>query len=203
METGVASHMSAFVMNPMEHALLSRIALATGADYAAHPDSYDADVSWKQALQEQYGPLHEDMQIFAEHSQRMDTSWAHTGRNDAPAIRKHMDEVWEALKAGRNIHKECTILRKDFMRMETAAAKLKSELPKEKLAECQPQLTLLKELANADQTMLCLIQAKQNGQNHAAAVLSRLLAREVQALPTPDQALLSEKTSAAFLKEGK
>ena len=202
MGAGASDHMAAFVMNPMEHAVLSRITLATGADFASQPASYNEDASWKHALEEQYGALSEDMQVFADHSQRMNNDWAHTGRADAPAVRAHMDALWSALHAGHDSLQEREALQKDFARMETAAVNLQNNLPEEKLAECRPQLALLRQLADADQTVLYLVQSEQEGQKHTADVLSHRLAHELQALPSSEKACLSENTSAAFLQEG-
>lgn len=77
-----SAEMPCFFVNPMEKPELSKIALATAADYALNPAAYDEAESWERAIRQQYGDLAEDMLIFASHSQRLENSWAHMGRQD-------------------------------------------------------------------------------------------------------------------------
>ncbi len=138
MEPGVSAHMAAFLMNPMEHPELSRIALATGADYALQPAAYDAQKSWKQALREQYGPLASDMQVFADHSQRMENDWAHVGRLDAPQFRQHMDALWRALQEKKDGKAEIAVLRQDIQSAGKSVKHLQQALPAAIQTEGEP-----------------------------------------------------------------
>lgn len=201
MAPGVASHTAAFLMNPMEHAELSRIALATGADYAADPSAYDPEASWRKALTEEYGPLADDMRAFAEHSQHMENDWAKAGRPDAPVMRQHMNELWQALRSGQESSASQLVLKRDFSDLTAALQRIEQNLPPKQLDQIHPQLQLLQQLTAADQTALLLVQAQTTGMPHAADVLGRRLAHEKSALLPEKTAIISEKTAAAFLQE--
>ena len=51
------SNIPAIFFNPMKYEQLSKIALATGADYANDPENYNPDDSWNEAIEEQFGDL--------------------------------------------------------------------------------------------------------------------------------------------------
>ena len=78
----------ALFFNPMKHERLSKIALATGAEYAHDPEHYAPEDAWSRIIKKQYGELAADMELFASHSQRMENSWAHCGPQDAAALRR-------------------------------------------------------------------------------------------------------------------
>ena len=55
-----SSEIPAIFFNPMKYEELSKIALATGADYANDPDHYEPQASWERAIKAQYGKLSEE-----------------------------------------------------------------------------------------------------------------------------------------------
>ncbi len=123
------SNIPAIFFNPMKYAQLSKIALATGADYANDPQNYDADISWNKAIENQFGNLAEEMKLFAATSQHLENNWAKIGRTDTD-ISKLTPEELKTLKK--------------------AVKKLQAKLPANILAECQPQLKqLLKQIEDA------------------------------------------------------
>ena len=115
------SNIPAIFFNPMKYEQLSKIALATGADYANDPQNYNPDISWNQAIEEQFGDLAEDMKLFASYSQHLENNWAKIGHSDA-----------ELPKSAN----ELKTLKKSLKR-------LQNKLPKNILTECQPQLEAL------------------------------------------------------------
>ena len=196
-----AGHMAAFVMNPMEHEALSKITLATGADYARRPQSYDPEKSWQQSLHEEYGSLAASMEIFAGHAQRMNNDWAHTGRPDAPLMRAHMDALWKTLAEKQDPANAIRQLQQDFAATEQAAAKLQKGLPAKQQKEAASQLELLDQLAAGGQTALLMIQAQQAGRPVTAEAFYQKLCSLQAALPSPEQTAISDETAAAFLQE--
>ena len=108
----------AIFFNPMKYEQLSKIALATGADYANDPENYNPDDSWNEAIEEQFGDLAAEMKIFASYSQHLENNWAKIGRPDA-----------ELPKSAEELKKLKKVL-----------SHLQKKLPKNILAECQPQL---------------------------------------------------------------
>lgn len=201
---GAASHMAGFLMNPMEQARLSRLALATGAAYARDPAGYLPEQSWHKALVSQYGPLAGSMQVLAEHSQRMENDWARAGRADAGVMQKQMKEFWRQASGCKNLDPVLTAdLRREFEQMQSAAAKLQQGLPPETLQECQLQVELLKQLGTAGQTVLQLVGQERQGKAFSALRSYNALLKQRVALPDSKKARLSEQTGRKFIEEGK
>jgi hyaluronoglucosaminidase len=203
LEPAATKYMQALVYNPMEKADLSKIALATGADFALQPFAYDADASWRKALTKQYGPLAKDMEIFAEHSQRMggNTTWAKTGRQDAPVLRKHMDALWEVAGNSKKSLPARQAIHQDFTVMKTAIEELKAKLPAKEKAACIDQLELLEQLGRDDEDVLMLVEACETNKKALAEFLQQRLQKEyVVLLALPEQ--ISENTARAFIGEG-
>lgn len=67
-DTHIASAMSGFVTNPMEHAEASKIAIYGVADYAWNPGQYDAQQAWEAAIREVLPGAAGELQFFAAHN---------------------------------------------------------------------------------------------------------------------------------------
>ena len=120
------SNIPAIFFNPMKYEQLSKIALATGADYANDPENYNPDTSWSAAIDEQFGNLATEMKLFASYSQHLENNWAKIGRPDAE-LPKSVNEL-TALKG--------------------ALKRLQQGLPQNILSECQPQLKEFEQRVN-------------------------------------------------------
>ena len=201
MAPGLSSHLAAFLMNPMEHAKLSEITLATGADYALQPAAYEAEAAWQKAIAEQYGALAADMQTVAVHSQRLENNWAHVGRQDAPVMRTQMDAFWRALEHDQDGLAEEAVLHQAFQALQQAAQHVQAGLPGKERQEADAQLQLLINLAKIDDTVLSLLRAQKNGQPVAETVLYQRFQKERAALPPVTQTAISEQTAGAFWQE--
>lgn len=187
-----------FTMNPMEHAELSKITLATGADYSWNTSDYDYDQSWNRAIEMQYGNLANEMKTFANHSTRLDASWG-IGREDAPEIRGIIDTLWAKLAKGEDISSEVELLYTEFSNMVNAADKLKAELPREALNECSSNLDKLKLLGENAKVALDLVLAEKNQDEEQAKNLEGILNANMNSLSSGKR--VSEKTVLAFIKE--
>ena len=67
-DTHIASAMSGFVTNPMEHAEASKIAIYGVADYAWNPGQYDAQQAWEAAIREVLPGAAGELPFFAAHN---------------------------------------------------------------------------------------------------------------------------------------
>ncbi|SHK63991.1 hyaluronoglucosaminidase [Selenomonas ruminantium] len=182
----VKSAIPAIFYNPMKHAELSKISLATGADYALNPAKYDAVRSWQKAIKAQYGKLAPDMEAFAEHSQHMVVSWAVIGPEDGLATRQLMDAYWQGADkaAGKKLLAE-------LEKLEQSVVKLQQELPANVLQECQPQLAQFQRILQADMLGIRVMAGeKQQAEFHQ-------LLEDVKA--HDKEAQVSEDTARAFL----
>ena len=199
----VAERAPVFLMNPMEKPYLSRIALATGAEWLSSPASYDAERAWYTAIREQYGGLAGAMELFALHSRRMEKDWAHTGALDAPLLKEQMEAFWQKVERGERVDKEAEALAKEFRRLNRAAKQLKEKLPPETLAECLPQLQLFAQYAESAETSLAMVKARHEGRfAHETA-----LYQKIKDVPTEQQKKeelrLSEQVLADFIARAK
>ncbi|MCR5176591.1 MAG: beta-N-acetylglucosaminidase domain-containing protein [Anaerovibrio sp.] len=158
-----SNDIAAFFINPMEKPKLSQIAIATGADYALNPADYDEDKAWHKAIKEQYGPLSEEMELFAVHSQRMENSWAHIGRQDAPELRLLYKKLWEIMSGQDNFVKRALLdklLAENRIR-DNAIHTLMGDLPRKNLDECRLQLVQLQKMTEAERYALLLLKEKK------------------------------------------
>lgn len=187
-----------FTMNPMEHANLSKISLATGADYSWNTENYDSDRSWNRSIELLFNDLAPEMKTFADHSSRMTGGWS-VGRGDAVNVRKTMDEFWLKLSKRQDTSQEVTLLTKEFTNMVLAADKLKEELPQETLNEVLASLNKLKLLGENDQLALDMVIAKKNLETDKYNELKNQIEANLPALNGGNR--VSEETALAFIEE--
>ena len=200
-EDTAGENLQMFIMNPMEHANLSKITLATGADYAWNPRQYNDIKAWKDAIAVQYGKQAKDMETFAYHSSRMENSWAHVGLADAPDVRKHMDTLFEKLQTGQDCSVIINLLQQDFFDMQTASKNLQTQLPSQDKAECLSQLKLFEQLAEEDLIALQMLDASCNRQNFLYQKYRAKLLSIEKNLPPETVTQISEKVARSFIDE--
>ena len=186
-----AENVQAIFFNPMNQPLLSRIALATGADYANNPANYNSEVSWDKAIKNQFGELADAMKIFADHSQHMENSWAKVGAADGRNFNTLAYLVLYDFKAGRKV--DFSALEKEIDAMENAADTLLAKLPKKILAECKPQLEQFKKISKADKLAVQSLKAKKLDAN------LKILREEIRTEGT--KAILSEQSAVKFIDD--
>ena len=199
------SQMPAIFFNPMKHEQLSKIALATGADYALDPFAYQPQQSWEKAIEKQYGALAPAMKQVAAQSQHLENSWAKVGRPDGPALRKHMDIYWQTAEGSLQRQQAAQDILHQLESLSQSAGHLQAELPASTLAECQPQLQQLQRIIAADKSGLALLtgHSSPNAPTAAdAAVLRETFVRQLQEVRLHDkEAVISETSARAFLNE--
>ena len=187
-----AANVQAIFFNPMSQYNLSKIALATGADYANAPNVYDAETSWDNNINWQYGRVAEAMKIFAIHSRHMENSWAKCGPNDAPEFAEAAHNVILSARSGRSLL-SADVLSVQIENMERAADILLENLSPEYLAECKPQLEQFKRIAKADRLALKSLQDKKLDPQ------LKILREEIS--KNEPNAILSEKVALKFIDD--
>lgn len=201
LDKGLEKEVDFLVMNPMEHAELSKISLATGADYAWNTAAYDYEKSFETAIDELYGELAPYMYTFANHSSRLVAGWASTGRADAPAVRELMNTTMRKVARGEDAAKEIETLKQEFDQMILAADTLKAKLPAEELSHCSGNLDKLKALGENDKVALELLIEKNavDSGKEKVQTLTNQLNKNMASLQSGK--LVSEQTALAFIKE--
>lgn len=133
-DKGIDEYVDYFILNPMEHAELSKISLATGADYSWNPHEYDAEVSLNNTLDILYGDLKEEMKIFSNHSSRMSKAWD-VGRQDAPELQEMFTKYWRCVGEGKGVTELQNYLSIELNKIIKASEVLLDKLPENILAE--------------------------------------------------------------------
>ncbi|MBQ1868003.1 protein O-GlcNAcase [Selenomonas sp.] len=186
------STIPAIFFNPMKYEQLSKITLATGADYAKDPHRYRAQKSWEKAIAEQFGPLAKDMQRVADQSQHLENNWAKIGRPDGQELREAINRYWES---NRSRAAE-TALQEQLQSLHQSAVTLMAQLPKEILAECSPQLQQLMRITNADLTGMEWIKNPNDEK-----LKQKFLRQREQVQQHDKEAIIAETSARAFLNE--
>lgn len=187
-----------FTMNPMEHANLSKISLATGADYSWNIPEYDSNRSWDRSIELLFDDLADEMKTFAKHSSRMTGPWS-VGRKDAEDVQETIDDFWVKVSKGQDVTKEMNLLEKEFNDMINASETLKAELPQEILNESEKNLDKLKLLGENAQLAIDMVIAKVDKENDDYDELKKELEANLSALNSG--ARVSEDTVLAFIKD--
>ena len=186
-----AQNVRAIFFNPMSQFQLSKIALATGAEYANAPEIYDSEISWNKNIDAQYGRVADAMKIFASHSRHMENNWAKCGAADAPEFEAAAQFIISSVRTGRS-YNPAELLRM-INDMEKAADILLKNLTPQYLAECKPQLEQFKRIAQADRLALKSLQNKTLDAN------LKPLREEIS--KHEKSAILSEKAALKFIDD--
>lgn len=178
--------MPAVFFNPMSAYELSKISLATAADFALQPENYDPQISWNNAIEQLFGNQASGMKVFAQHSQHMQNSWANCGRDDAPELRAEFDRLLN----GENRSKAVNNILFNHI---NAVRALKENLPQNILVECQPQLDQLERILQADVIAVHLLQS------NSLQLKSLLKEKLAEIDQQSDKALISETCAYQFI----
>lgn len=199
LDKGLANELDFFVMNPMEHADLSKISIATGAGYSWNTVAYDYDKSFINSINNIYGELAPYMYTFANHSSRLVAGWASTGRADAPEVKVMMNTLIKKVAKGQDGTAEIESLTAEFEAMIEAANQLKEKLTAEQLKHCSPNLNKLKDLGENDKIALELLLAIRDKDDAMITSLKSTLNRNLSSLKSGSK--VSEQTALAFIND--
>ena len=175
--------------NPMGQPILSKISIATGADYALSTSTYNPIASWNKVIEKQFGDLAPYMKIFASHSQHMEIRYLKSGPADAPEFYNEAHQVILNAKEGKIV--DITKLNNLIDEMENSANILLGKLPNAILSECKLMLEQFKRIANADRV------AAQSLKNNKLDSKLKNLRREIKKYES--KAMISEFCAVSFI----
>ena len=185
------SNIKSIFFNPMQQVQLSKIALATGAQYSYSPTTYDANKSWNNAIEEQFEDNAQAMKIFANHSRHLENSWANSGPQDAPEFYEEAHQAVLSTKAKKNFDFSKLIMLID--EMDKSADILLNNLESKILSECKLQLEQFKRIINADKV------AVKSLQNRKLDPDLKVLRKSINKYEL--KAILSERSAVKFIDE--
>lgn len=99
-DTHIASAMSGFVTNPMEHAEASKIAIYGVADYAWNPGQYDAQRAWEAAIREVLPGAAGELQFFAAHNSDLGINGHNYRREESVEVKPVADRFLKSYLTG-------------------------------------------------------------------------------------------------------
>ncbi len=149
------SNINAVFFNPMKFYNLSKISLATGADYTNDPQNYISLKSWNNSIEKLIPSCAEDFKMFADHSQHLKNNWANIGNSDGKILKNYFDEFLKNPNE-KNFKK----VQNELNNLLKATKNLQKKLPKEFLNECKPQLEQFQRILYADLTALKFFKTK-------------------------------------------
>lgn len=195
------SDIPAVFFNPMKYEQLSKIALATGADYARDTEHYRPERAWENAIKQQYGPLANAMRDFAEHSQHLENNWANIGRPDAPKFR----QSWKSLLQEEKNPLLSKYARENVERfiksMTDSAQKLKTELPEKERSDMLPQIEQMERITKAAETALNYLDVRKNNAKNAEQLKAQLQKEYDEIKEGEATAAISENTGVEFIRQ--
>ena len=185
------SNITSIFFNPMEQFQLSKIALATGAEYSYSPQKYDANISWDRVLKYQFKKIAPAMKVFASHSRHMENSWASIGPSDGPEFYEEAHQV--VINANSSKKVDFSKLNKLINEMENSANILLKYLPPKILAECKLQIEQFKRIIKADRVAIKSLQDKK--------FVYELISMKHNISLYENEAIISEKSALKFIDE--
>lgn len=186
-----------FVMNPMGRAGLSRVTLATGADYSWNVEAYEEDASLMNSCELCYPELAQHAYTLAIHSSQVFGSSFSCGRPDAPEARAHADAALKSIVAADDPAQDENVLalRADLKAMVDASAALKGG----DFDPINAFVSKLGEVGRSADKAIDLLIAKVNGDEQAVTSLTAELNAKLPSLKSGK--LVSDRCMVYFIED--
>ena len=144
-DPGLAEHCSGVLLNPMQQARASTVAIRTAADYFAKPAQYDPEAAWLDALRE-LGAAAQDALICFAQAHRFSPTWSDARDR---GLEQGFAQLASAIEAGGDIAPAIDQLAGQLGERSQVSAQLRANLTDRRLcAELEPWLE-----SHLDQTL--------------------------------------------------
>lgn len=177
LESGIDESVSMLAINPMEFAETSKISIATGADFGWNTDAYDAEASFRKAINSLYGENAEDFTYFADHTTRVDT-----GRPDSPKMQEMVDTYYDKVMSGADSSAERKAIIDEFAQMKAVSKRLLNNLPEAVLKETSKQLTVFAKDAEYGERAMQMMDCILDGNVQQWWVLKQQSLKDLQSM---------------------
>ncbi len=164
-DTTIASEMSGFVTNPMEHAEASKIAIYGVADYAWNPSKYDSLAAWRNACRVILPDASEALEFFAMHNSDLGNNGHKYRRDESTDIQPLAKRFMQSyISNGSCDRKDLAALLEIFDRMRESSDILMASTGNVSLIqEMKPWLHQFKTLGEEGEEVLAMVQALEEG----------------------------------------
>ncbi|MFC9692477.1 beta-N-acetylglucosaminidase domain-containing protein [Kribbella sp. NPDC056951] len=158
-DAGLPQYATGFLINEMQEAEPSLIALGTAAEYAWNPTAYQPQAAWQRILTELGGPAADALRRYAE----VHTGSVLTADSSAP-LTPHVRAFIEAYRAGRDLTAPAAALTDYLARLGAAPAELRAGLGNPSfLRDSEPWLARTERRSRAGIAAVRALQAKAAG----------------------------------------
>ncbi|WP_405098159.1 beta-N-acetylglucosaminidase domain-containing protein [Micromonospora sp. NBC_01412] len=156
-EPGIVQYLAGLVVNPMNQAEASKVAVFTSGDFAWNPDAYNPEASWLAAVKDLGGDQWPALKVLAENNY---SSWIDA--TESPVLRPLIDSFLTAYSSDSGLETAAAKLNDYFRKMATAPATLRAGLDNPALlVEVKPWLDKLELQGRAGQQAIALLLAQR------------------------------------------
>lgn len=173
--TDIQDDMTAFVSNPMEYAEASKIALFSIADYTWNLADYDSRASWRQALRTLMPTDAEYLETFAVHNSDLGENGHKFRREESQNILPALNALCQTYRTNGKIDKEGFAQVKEECEKICRSADnlITSDENPALVKEIAPWLIYFKQLGLYGQTVLHVLEVKQDGRQCVSCALDQ------------------------------
>ena len=163
----IASQMSGFVTNPMEHAEASKIAIYGVADYAWNPVKYDSQKAWKEAMHIILPDASDALKFFAMHNSDLGVNGHKYRREESTDIQQAAERfVQSYTQSSSYTPADFTLMSETFDRMKESSDILAASTSNAPLIdEIAPWLRQFKLLGETGEGVFAMVTAYEKGDN--------------------------------------
>lgn len=163
----IASQMSGFVTNPMEHAEASKIAIYGVADYAWNPVKYDSQKAWKEAMHIILPDASDALEFFAMHNSDLGVNGHKYRREESTDIQQAAERfVQSYTQSSSYTPADFTLMSETFDRMKESSDILAASTSNAPLIdEIAPWLRQFKLLGETGEGVFAMVTAYEKGDN--------------------------------------
>lgn len=155
----IATDMSGFVSNPMEHAEASKIAIYGVANYAWNMSEYQPEQSWLNALKVVMPESYKALEIFASHNSDLGPNGHKYRRDESVKFKPEAEAFLKQLEANKTIENFKTVENEFHAMVEASYILLNSTDNSVLLDEIKPWLNQFKLLGQSGLAMLNMYSA--------------------------------------------
>ncbi|GAA0606530.1 hypothetical protein HPO96_01665 [Kribbella sandramycini] len=158
-DAGLPQHATGFMINEMQEAEPSLIALGTASEYAWNPAAYDPQAAWTRVINELGGPVAAALRRYAE----VHTGSALSSDSSAP-LTPLVRSFVAAYRSGQDLTASANALTGFLNRLAAAPGELRAQLPSRSFVQdSEPWLARTERRAQAGVAAVQALQAKAAG----------------------------------------
>lgn len=161
LDTHIGKQMSGFVINPMEYAEASKVAIYCVADYTWNPEKFDSDRSWKEAICALLPQDATALQVFADHNSDLGPNGHGYRRDESVNMQAVAARFLKDYRQGKYAPEDFSVLWDEFDKIEESAdALLVNTENADLIREITPWLYQFRLMGEAGKEALAMVKSE-------------------------------------------